>query len=181
LEATGEVLRTEPRSAAMPLIAAKAGLSVATAYRYYSSVDDLLNDYLHGVIVTLRDYSHDCPRTGKALFAEVATEWVRLLRTYGTAMVQLRSREGFLRRLRDRDAVISTVRDAWERPIRSVLRELSVPDEEFDYALFLYNALFDPREILDLLDSGLGEDEVIGGLSATYYAALRGWATTRNR
>jgi AcrR family transcriptional regulator len=88
LEATGEVLRTEPRSAAMPLIAAKAGLSVATAYRYYSSVDDLLNDYLHGVIVTLRDYSHDCPRTGKALFAEVATEWVRLLRTYGTAMVR---------------------------------------------------------------------------------------------
>lgn len=176
LEATGEVLRSEPQRASMPLIAERAGLSVATAYRYHSSLEELLNTYLHGVIVTLRDYSHDSTRAGKALFEDVVREWVRLLRTYGTAMVQLRAREGFLRRLRENDVVISTVRDAWERPIRSTMRDLGVPDEEFDYALFLYNLMFDPREILDLLDAGLDEPTVITRLTATYYAALRGWA-----
>ncbi|WP_245645187.1 TetR/AcrR family transcriptional regulator [Pseudonocardia acaciae] len=175
LEAAGEVLRTEPHRAAMPLIAERAGLSVATAYRYYSSLEDLLNAYLHGVIVALRDYSHDCPRTGKALFEDVVHEWFRLLRLYGSAMVQLRAREGFLHRLRDNDVVISTVRDAWERPVRSVMRDIGVPDEEFDYALFLYNILFDPREILDLLDSGFSEEGAIRKMVATYYAALRGW------
>ncbi|MFD0480194.1 hypothetical protein ACFQ0B_77735 [Nonomuraea thailandensis] len=63
---------------------------------------------------------------------------------YGDAMVQLHSRRGFLRRLREGDRVIATVRDAWERPIRSLMHELGVPDDRFDETLFLYNALFDP-------------------------------------
>jgi len=42
LEATGDVLRTEPQNASVPLIAARAGLATATAYRYYSSLHELL-------------------------------------------------------------------------------------------------------------------------------------------
>jgi AcrR family transcriptional regulator len=177
LEAAGEILRTEPGAAAMPLIAERAGLSVATAYRYFPTLDDLLNAYLHGVIVQLRNYSHDCTKTGVALFEDVVAEWARLLRTYGTAMVQLRSRQGFLTRLHDGDEVITSVRDAWERPIRGVMRHLGVPDEHFNHALFLYNLMFDPREILDLLDTGLTEQAALRQLTRAYYGALRGWAT----
>jgi AcrR family transcriptional regulator len=176
LEAAGEILRTDPAGAAMPLVAERAGLSVATAYRYFPSIDELLGAYLHSVIVQLRNYSHDCPKTGLALFEDVAAEWTRLLRTYGTAMVQLRSRQGFLARLRGGDEVITSVRDAWERPIRSVMRHLGVPDEHFDHALFLYNLMFDPREILDLIGAGMPEQVVLRNLVQAYYGALRGWA-----
>ncbi|MHA6622185.1 TetR/AcrR family transcriptional regulator [Pseudonocardia sp. DLS-67] len=176
LEAAGEILRTDPGAAAMPLVAERAGLSVATAYRYFPSIDELLGAYLHSVIVQLRNYSHDCPKTGVALFEDVAAEWARLLRTYGTAMVQLRSRRGFLARLRGGDELITSVRDAWERPIRSVMRHLGVPDEHFDHALFLYNLMFDPREILDLTGTGLPEQVALRNLAQAYYGALRGWA-----
>jgi AcrR family transcriptional regulator len=162
----------------MPAIAERAGLSTATAYRYYSALDDLLNEYLHRVIVTLRDYSHDCPKTGPALFADVAQEWARLLASYGTAMVQLRSRSGFLTRLRGNDPVISTVREAWERPVRGVMRHLAIPDEHFEHALFLCNIMFDPREILDLIDTGLTREEALNHLTQAYSHALIGWANT---
>ena len=159
----------------VPAIAKRAGLSPATAYRYFPSLDELLTVYLHDVIVALRDYSHDCPRTGKALFEDVVREWGRLLTVYGTATIHLRSRQGFLERLRGGDEVIGTVRDAWERPVRSVMRALDIPDDQFDYALFLNNIIFDPREVLDLTGQGLSLDEALDRLVTAYYGALRGW------
>ncbi|GAA4927577.1 hypothetical protein HD597_000627 [Nonomuraea thailandensis] len=95
---------------------------------------------------------------------------------YGDAMVQLHSRRGFLRRLREGDRVIATVRDAWERPIRSLMHELGVPDDRFDETLFLYNALFDPREVLDLIDSGLSQEEALRHLTDAFYGAIRAHA-----
>nr|WP_279497819.1 hypothetical protein [Actinomadura rubrisoli] len=94
------------------------------------------------------------PKTGKALFEDVVREWGRLLTVYGTATIHLRSRQGFLERPRGGDEVIGAVRDAWERPVRSVMRALDVPDDQFDYALFLNNIIFDPREVLDLTAVG---------------------------
>ncbi|WP_406221693.1 TetR/AcrR family transcriptional regulator [Streptomyces canus] len=176
LEAAGETLRTESGAVTMALVAEQADLSLATAYRYFPSVEELLKDYLLGVIVQLRNRSHDCPKTGTDLFEEVVREWARLVRSYGPAMVQIRSRTGFLTRLRANDEVITPVRDAWERPIRSVMRYLDVPDEHFDHALFLYNAMFDPREILDLVGTGLSEEAAISRLTSAYYGALQGWA-----
>ena len=107
-------------------------------------------------------------------------QWLILLHTYGVAMIQLRSKEGFLKRLRERDAVIETVRDAWERPIRALLREFAVPDSEFEYALFLYNLLFDPRELLDLADLGLSDDEILNRQTTTFYAALRALSSSED-
>ena len=176
LEAVGEALRTEPGAMTMAVVAERANLSLATAYRYFPSVEELLKAYLLGVIVQLRNYSHDCLKTGPDLFEVVVRVWARLVRSYAPAMVQIRSRTGFLTRLRDNDEVITPVRDAWERPIRSVMRHLDVPDEHFDHALFLYNAMFDPREILDLISTGLPEEEAISRLTAAYYGALQGWA-----
>ncbi|GAA1559691.1 TetR family transcriptional regulator [Kribbella lupini] len=177
LDATAEVLRAEPDDLSIPTVAARAGLSVATTYRYFPSLEDLLTNYMLGVVVQLRDYSHDCTKTGTALFEDVATHWARQLRLHGPAMVQLRSRRGFLRRLRDNDELTGVVRDAWERPIRGVLRQLGVSDDHFDHALFLYNVLFDPREVLDLVDTGLREAEAVRRLVAAYYAAVQGWAS----
>ncbi|QKW10185.1 TetR/AcrR family transcriptional regulator [Streptomyces sp. NA04227] len=180
MDATGEILRTEPSAAAMPVIAERAGLSVATAYRYFPSLDELLTAYMVGVTIQLRDYSHDCLKSGPALFEDVIAEWARLLRSYGTAMVQIRSRTGFLTRLRDNDEVLTPVRDALERPIRGVMRHLDIPDEHFDHALFLCNVMFDARDVLDLISTGLTEEAAISRLTAAYYGALQGWTRAGN-
>jgi hypothetical protein len=90
----------------------------------------------------------------------------------------LRSRRGFLERLHSGDAVIGAVRDAWERPVRAVLRSLRIPDRRFDHALFLQNLLFDPREVLDLTGQGLAMEAALAELIAVYHSALRGWAET---
>ncbi|AGP52277.1 TetR/AcrR family transcriptional regulator [Streptomyces rapamycinicus] len=175
LEAAGEMLKSEPEKVTVPLVAERAGLSPATAYRYFSSREDLIRGYVHGTIVELRNFSHDCPKTGLALFEDVVTERIRLVRITGAATIQVRSRRGFLTRLRDQDEVMLTVRDIWERPLRAVMRHFRVDDAHFDHALFLYNLMFDPREILDLIDSGLAESDVAARLIPAYYGALRGW------
>ncbi|MBC9823938.1 TetR/AcrR family transcriptional regulator [Terrabacter sp. MAHUQ-38] len=175
LEAVSKILRTNPEALGMPTVAEAAGLSVATAYRYFTSLEELLTSYMRGVVVELRDYSHDCPEAGTALFEKVVVHWVGQLKVHGPAMIQLRSRIGFLRRLSENDDLLLGVRDAWERPIRGVMRQLGIPDEHFNQALFLHNVLFDPRDVLDLLDTGMAEDEAIDRLVGAFYGALQGW------
>lgn len=113
---------------------------------------------------------------GADLFEDVAAHWVKQLTVHGAAMIQLRSHTGFLRRLADNDDLLLGVRDAWERPLRGVMRQLDIPDEHFNHALFLYNILFDPRDVLDLVDSGFTEEEAVHRLVGTFYGALQGWA-----
>jgi hypothetical protein len=96
-------------------------------------------------------------------------------------MVQLRSKQGFLTRLRENDELINAVREAWERPIRGVMRHHDVPDEYFDHALFLYNMMFDPREILDLVDAGQTERQTLRRLTQAYYGAVAGWVRADGR
>lgn len=170
------MLRDVPQNASMPAIAEKAQLSVATAYRYFPTLEELHSAYLHSVQVNLRDYSLASQFHGKELFEDVLERWVKLLETYGPAMIQVRSRQGFLSRLHAGDEVITTVHDAWERPIREVLRELGVPESRFYFALQIYNALFDPREINDMLQNRgpLSETEALRTLINAYYGALRG-------
>lgn len=176
IQAAEQVLTQVPASATMPMIARTAGLSTATAYRFFPSLEDLHAAYLQAVIVRLRTFSHDCAARGLDLQKEVAEEWIRLVQLHGRGMVQVRSRQGFLTRLRSYDSLITTVRDAWERPIRAVMHNVGLREDQFDYALYLNNALFDPREILDLLDSGLTEAEVRDRLTDAYSGALMGWS-----
>ena len=178
LDAAGQLLRTVPHNASMPAIAKIAQVSPATAYRFFPSLEILLSSYLHGVVIQLRDFSHRQPQDGAELFDYVASEWLRLVEIYGETMVQLRSRQGLLERLHADEVVITTVREAWERPIRAVLRSENIAQEHFEGALLIYNVLFDPREVLDLRRAGLDPGEVRIRLTATFKSALHGWAST---
>jgi AcrR family transcriptional regulator len=178
LSAAGELLHERaPASIGMAMIAQRAQVSTATAYRHFSTVEALLNAYLVDVMAQLRDYSHDSPQTGIALFHDVIAEWGRLLERYGEAMVLLRSELGLLVRLANADVAITTMREAWERPLRAVLRHTGSTEVDITTALFLYNVIFDPREVLDLVRAGLSMPTALANLTAAYFGALRGWAT----
>jgi AcrR family transcriptional regulator len=177
LDAVGELAREAPGQLTMQAVASRAEIGPATAYRYYSSMDDVLAAYVLSVVEELRDFSARSTAEGRPLFDSVVDKWVDLLAEHGPALVQLRSRQGYLERLNDGDAIITAVRDAWNGPVLGLLDDIGLPNEMIGYALFLCNMMFDPREIQDLVQvADLSRREVITRLTEAYSGALRGWA-----
>jgi AcrR family transcriptional regulator len=177
LEAVGELARESPDQLTMQAVASRAEIGPATAYRYYSSMEDLLGAYVLSVVEELRDFSVTSTAQGLPLFNAVVDKWVDLLAEHGPALVQLRSRRGYLERLHSGNEIIAAVRDAWREPVRGLLDDIGLPDKMLEYALFLSNMIFDPREIQDLLrETAMSRRDVITRLTEAYRGALRGWA-----
>jgi AcrR family transcriptional regulator len=161
----------------MQLIARAASLSQATAYRHFPSVEALVLAYYEDVITSLVEHGEQSRKTGKALFEHQVAHWVELQGMHGPVIVRFWSQRGFLERLRSSDATTALSCRAWDRALRGVLVELELPDPLLPVGRFLHNALFDPREILDLSKAaGLPDDQVVRRLSDAFYGALSGWA-----
>jgi AcrR family transcriptional regulator len=177
LEAVGELAREAPDELTMPAVASRAEIGPATAYRYFSSMEELLAAYVFSVVEQLSDFTAASTAQGRPLFDSVVDKWVDLLVAHGPALVQLRSRRGYLERLHSGNEIIAAMRDAWSEPVRGLLHDIGLRDDMLEYALFLNNMIFDPREVLDLLHEGdLPRREVIIRLTEAYSGALRGWA-----
>ncbi len=159
-------------------IAENAGLSLATAYRHFGSPDEVLAQFRFDVGLKLYEFSKQQKATGVALLDAVSRQWITLVQRFGAAMVHTRSEEGYLARLRAGTGYLTVQADALAEPIRQTCVELQLPDPG-DEGLFLWNILFDPREIFDLINTvGMSRDEVADRLVHTYCAALRGWTLT---
>ena len=177
LKAVGELAREAPDQLTMQAVASRAEIGPATAYRYYSSLDDVLAAYVLSVVEELRDFSVTSTAKGRPLFDSVVNKWVDLLAEHGPALVQLRSRLGYLERLKSGNAIIVAMHDAWSEPVRGLLDDIGLPDTMVEYALFLANMMFDPREIQDLLQqTEMSRQEIITRLTEAYGGAMRGWA-----
>lgn len=177
LKAVGELAREAPDKLTMQAVASRAEVGPATAYRYYSSLDEALAAYVLSVVEELRDFSAASTAAGRPLFDSVVNKWVDLLAEHGPALVQLRSRRGYLERLHAGNEIIVALRDAWSRPVEGLLEDIGLPGKTIEYAVFLANMMFDPREIQDLLqETDLSRREVITRLTEAYGGALRGWA-----
>ena len=177
LDAATHVLRSEPATATMQSIARKAALSQATAYRHFPSVEALVAAYHEDVIASLVEHGERSRKTGKELFEHQATRWVMLQHVHGPVIVRFWSQRGFLERVRSADALTALSCQAWDRALRGVLVDLALPDALLSMARFLHNALFDPREIIDLTKTaGLPDEQVVRRLSDAFYGALSGWA-----
>ncbi|MET3174671.1 UNVERIFIED_ORG: AcrR family transcriptional regulator [Arthrobacter sp. UYCu721] len=179
LAAAGKLLRTDPEHAAMADIAAEAKLSLATAYRYFPTLEKLHSEYIHSVVWNLRGYSISSPLYGKAMFLDVVRKWIGILEIYGKAMTQIRSRRGFLDRLDSKDEVITLMEGVFDRPIREALGELGISEKHFRYALFLFNIIFDAREVGDLRNHGFTETDVASMLGQAYFGAVQGFVHAR--
>lgn len=162
----------------MQSIAREAALSQATAYRHFPSVEALVVAYHEDVIASLVEHGERSRKTGKELFEHQATRWVKLQSVHGPVIVRFWSQKGFLERLHGGDRMTTLSCSAWDQALRGVLIDLSLPDSLLNVARFLHNALFDPREILDLTKTaGLPDEQVVRRLSDAFYGALKGWAS----
>ena len=178
LRAAGILLRDDPTAVTIPAVAERAGLSAPTVYRYFPSANALLDRYMVGVLSELRDYSHDADERGERLFGAVMREWGEILEVYGPGLVQLRSRRGFLTRLHEGDELMQISREAWERPLRHLMKSQGIDPARFESALFLLNMMFDPREILDLIARGHSMTQALDLMTIAFLSAVRGWETT---
>jgi AcrR family transcriptional regulator len=182
MRAVGEEIAQNPANVTMQSAAARAGIGTATAYRYFSSLEELLEAYTINITEELRDFAHKCPLSGSELYKGILSRWITLVLEHGKVLVQLRSRSGYLHRLDQGDPVIATSRAIWEEPVRELLQELILPETLLRQALFLNNALSDPREILDLSETEkLEPDQIANQLRDALTGALHGWADATDR
>lgn len=167
-------------AASMADVAASAGISTATAYRHFPSVDDVLAAYRFEVGRELLDFSNAQEASGRDLLDRVCRKWVQLVVLHGGSMIHTRSPEGYLARIRDGAYYVTVQAEAMKRPLEEVTRDLGTGNHG-DEALFLWNVFFDPREIFDLIHSiGLTPEQVSNRLVRTFTAALKGWAPAKD-
>jgi len=156
-------------------VAERAEVSTATAYRHFPSVDDILVQFRYNVGQRLRTFSEKCTESGLAKLELICREWVRLVVKHGGTMVHTRSDEGYLSRLRSGTEYLTVQADALLPAVAEAAEELEIADPG-DEALFLWNMMFDPREIFDVLKTlGLDEDTAAKRLFAAFCGAIVGW------
>lgn len=179
IRAGAELFAAPAGRVTMAEIAKHAEVSTATAYRHFTSVDEILAAFRSEVGSQLREFSVQQDSHGLELLEAVSREWVSLVLHHGGAMVQTRSHRGYLARLREGTEYLIDQAEALRDPLREATQALGLPDLG-DEAMFLWNLLFDPREILDLVTTvGLTEDQVVVQLLATLRGALVGWSEGR--
>ena len=179
VQAAGRLFAATTDPVTMADIAREAEVSTATAYRQFASVDEVLTAFRYSVGLALREYAATVTGPGPDRLLVVSRRWVDLVVEHGRAMVGRRSPRGYLERLRSGVEYLTVQADALAAPLAETVAHLGLPDVG-DEALFLWNVLFDPREILDLVDTvGLSPEQTAQRLTATLRGALAGWAEQR--
>ncbi|MCU1527960.1 MAG: transcriptional regulator [Frondihabitans sp.] len=182
IQAAAALFERSEGSISLADIAKEANVSVATAYRHFDSVDDALHAYRRDIGIRFAEFSFEQKSSGLVLLEAVNGFWVELVLDKGAALVHRRSAEGFLSRYTQREEYMVGQIDALERPLREITELLgleSVPGIH-DEAAFLWNILFDPREIFDLRTTvGLNSVQISRRLTGAFRGALSGWAAAK--
>ncbi|TPW11751.1 MAG: TetR family transcriptional regulator [Acidimicrobiaceae bacterium] len=166
IAAVGRLLAAQG-SVTLSEVAAEAGVSRATAYRNFDSSDDAILAYIAAFLDEFEESTDSVDS-----LRDLCSVWGRLVADRGYALVHVRSTEGFLARLRRSDPVISRI----DRVVRRVLAadaEFAVAEAAHDRAVFVWNALLDPRELLDLAEHANTTVEIAAdAMTDVLYAAL---------
>lgn len=169
LRATADMLATG-EDFTLADVAAAAGVSTATAYRHFQSASDIAQAFVAGFLDDVEDRittATDPPDSDpERRLLQLCRIWVGTVIDWGPALAHLRSPEGFLaRRARQEPEMHRSLRHL-EPTMRAVLARTSsagVTEEELAYALSIWNALADPREVLDQTDALSWSPERITG------------------
>ncbi len=131
-------------------IADSAGVSTATAYRHFASVDDAIQAFVLQLptrAVELFEQTGGRGADPVDSFQRWNQSWVNSCLEHGTLAVHFRSRVGFLKRRSNGDPVI-------EYACRHIEPLIEPLGNEPLIMLFTWNVISDPREVLELHQLG---------------------------
>jgi len=134
-------------------LATESGVSRSTTYRNFTTpnaaieafIDDVLTDF--EAAITTPGTANTEP-AGRLI--EVCRAWGDLVEQHGHALVHVRSTEGFLARVRRGDPIIGRIHTLVRTMVEDAISRGAIRDIDPDYAVFLWNLLLDPRELVDL-------------------------------
>jgi AcrR family transcriptional regulator len=149
LQAAGELLAAEAPFT-LSDVAAAAGVSTATAYRHFESADDVGFAFVAGFVDDFEERTAAAALPGDPVprMYELCRIWVETVLDWGPALAHLRSPEGFLTRRARREPDVTRSLTLLEPALRALLPADASP-AEVAYALAVWNALADPREVLE--------------------------------
>ncbi|MEZ5220588.1 MAG: TetR/AcrR family transcriptional regulator [Ilumatobacteraceae bacterium] len=130
-------------------VAQHVGVSTATAYRHFASLDDLANAHLARVpehAVALFDRTRRRSTDPVTAFEAWNRSWVASCLEHASTTVPLRSAKGFLQRRAEGDPLVTYVCDR----VAPLLVACGVP---VDVGLAVWNVVSDPREVVDLRET----------------------------
>jgi AcrR family transcriptional regulator len=131
-------------------VAAAAGVSTATAYRHFESADQVAFAFVAGFLddVEQRMLSGSPGEEPSRRLHDLCRIWVETVLDWGPALAYLRSPEGFLtRRARREPEVTRSLRHI--EPALAALLPCGASPDDLAYAVAVWNALADPREVLE--------------------------------
>ncbi|MGB3737329.1 MAG: TetR/AcrR family transcriptional regulator [Ilumatobacter sp.] len=137
-------------------VARLAGVSTATAYRHFASVDDAIRAFVLQLPIRAAELFAESSGTDSTpieAFASWNLAWVRACEEHGELAVHLRSPAGFLQRRDEGEPVISFAC----AQIEPLLERL---DGDTTMMLFMWNVTSDPREVLDLRRLGWNTEQI---------------------
>ncbi|MGC1511554.1 MAG: TetR/AcrR family transcriptional regulator [Acidimicrobiales bacterium] len=174
LEGVGRLLEHRGIDFNLSDVAREAGCSIATAYRHFNDKADALEQVIETFSSTVLDRAETLadlePRQRLEGLCRV---WVETALQWGPAAVYLRSPLGVLHRFRAGNPLLARVMAATSEILRSLMESGHLPEQDVEYASFVWITLFDERNIVDLHHAaGWSEDVINERLTATLLAAL---------
>ncbi len=171
LDAAGQLL-SSGKSFSLADVASAAGLSTATAYRHFSSADDVTLAFGAGFF----DEIESRAGAGPLELDSLCRLWVQTVLDWGPSLAHLRSREGLLARRARGDARVGRLLDLIEPVLKGELASRSAGVRSSDglsYLVAVWNALADPREVLDQYSTlGWSPARIAGHLERSVEAVI---------
>ena len=147
-------------------VAGLAGVSTATAYRHFASVEDAIRAFVLQLPVrAVERFDAAGGAAGEPVeaFARWNRAWVSACEEHGDLAVHLRSPQGFLQRRDEGEPVISFACAQLE-PLLDAL------DGDTTMLLFMWNVTSDPREVGDLRRLGWSGERIADFITSAVLA-----------
>lgn len=174
LEGVGRLLEHRGIDFNLSDVARESGCSIATAYRHFHDKADALEQLIETFSGSVFDQAEALsdlePRQRLESLCRV---WVDTAIQWGPAAVYLRSPLGVLQRFRAGNTLLARVMAVTSEILESLVAAGDLPDQDVEYASFVWITLFDERNIVDLHHTaGWSGSVITERLTATLLAAL---------
>lgn len=182
LEAVGRLLEHRGIDFNLSDVAREAGCSIATAYRHFDDKADALEQVIETFSSSVFDQAEALAGLEpRQRFEGLCRMWVETAIRWGPAAVYLRSPLGVLQRFRAGNPLLARVMGVTAEILQALVDAGDLPDQDIEYASFVWITLFDERNIVDLHHAaGWSGDVVTERLTATLLAALGAGASWRS-